>query len=218
MKYFDKDFLDFFKDLAANNNRDWFQANKKRYESSVKKPFEVFATDVIKAMQKTEKFPDIKPGNCIFRINRDIRFSKDKTPYKLNASAAVSKGGRKDVETPGMYVELGPEKFAMASGVYQPSKENLERIRKKIAKDPKKFYKLLEAPDFKKLWGELKGERNKILPPEFKKAAETCPYIFNKQFYYWVELAPSNITKDGLVETVMKYWKAGKDVGDYLMS
>ncbi|MBL7942870.1 MAG: DUF2461 domain-containing protein [Flavobacteriales bacterium] len=216
MKYFTTDFTAFFKDLAANNHRDWFTANKARYEASVKKPFEVFVTDLITALAKKDKSLKVKPGDCIFRINRDIRFSKDKTPYKLNASAAISAGGRKDMESPGIYVELGPEKMALAGGIYMPSKTSLENIRKAMARQPETFVKLLKAPAFKKNWGDLQGDRNKIIPPALRPVAEKCPYIYNKQFYFWTELSPSLITKPDLIERIVAYYTAGKDVSDFL--
>lgn len=216
MKYFTPDFLEYFKDLAANNNRDWFQTNKKRYESSVKKPMELFVSDLISEMKKHDKSIQIMPSDAIFRINRDIRFSKDKTPYKLNASAVVSRDGRKTDGASGVYVELGPEKLAMAGGIYMPDKEKLEAIRNGIARNPKGFMKVLSDKTFVKAWGELQGEKNKIIPAELKKVADVCPYIFNKQFYFWTELDSKMILSDKLMKTVMDHYIAGKQVGDFL--
>ncbi|MBX7051451.1 MAG: DUF2461 domain-containing protein [Flavobacteriales bacterium] len=216
MKYFNQDYLQFFKDLAANNNRDWFQANKKRYESSVKKPFELFVADLISELKKHDKSINIKPSDAIFRINRDIRFSKDKTPYKLNASAVISRDGRKTDGASGVYVELGPEKLALAGGIYMPDKDKLQDIRDGITKNPKSFMKVLNDKTFVKVWGELQGEKNKILPAEHKKVAEVCPYIYNKQFYFWVELDPKIILTDKLMKTVVDHYLAGKPVGDFL--
>ena len=216
MKYFTQDYLAFFKDLAANNNRDWFQANKKRYETSIKKPFELFVADLIKELKKHDKSINITPSDAIFRINRDIRFSKDKTPYKLNASAVISKDGRKTDGASGVYVELGPEKLAMAGGIYMPDKDKLLAIRDGIARNPKAFMKVLSDKTFVKVWGELQGEKNKVLSAEHKKVAETCPYIYHKQFYFWVELDPKMILSDKLVKTVVDHYLAGKPVGDFL--
>ena len=216
MKYFTDDFLAFFKDLADNNNRDWFAANKKRYETSVKKPFEYFVSDLIKSVSKLNKNINIAPSEAIFRINRDIRFSKDKTPYKLNSSAAIADGGRKNVASPGLYVELGPEKLALAGGIYMPDKEQLESIRSFIARDPKKLLKLLNDKKFASTWGDLQGEKNKIISPEFKAAAADCPYIFNKQFYFWTERKPSIITTDKLLPTIMEYYTLAIPLSKYL--
>ena len=216
MKYFDKDFLQFFKDLAANNDRDWFLANKKRYEKSVKKAMEIFVADLITEIRKDDKTLAIKPSDAIFRINRDIRFSKDKTPYKLNASAVVGPGGRKGMSAAGIYVELGPEKLGMASGIYSPDKDTLQKVRTVISQDPKGFMKVLADKKFKSVWGELQGEKNKILPPEFKAVAEDCPHIYNKQFYYWVELDPKLVESDKLMKIVMEHYNAAKAVNDFL--
>lgn len=216
MKYFDKDFLQFFKDLAANNNRDWFLENKKRYDSSVKKPMESFVIDLIKEVRKHDKSINIKPSDAIFRINRDIRFSKDKTPYKLNSSAAIGDGGRKSIGASGVYVELGPEKLGIAGGIYMPEKDVLHDIRSYLSKNPKGFLKILEDKNFKKTWGDLQGEKNKILAPEFKASADVCPHIYNKQFYYWKELNPKLITSDKLMETILEHYIASLPVSEFL--
>ncbi len=216
MKYFTPDFLLFFKELAANNNREWFQANKKRYETNVKKPMELFVGDLIQEVAKDDKAVSIPPAKAIFRINKDIRFAKDKSPYKLYTSAAVSRDGKKGDGAPGIYVELGPEKLGIAGGIYMPEKEMLHNIRTAIAKNPKAFLKLLADKDFKKYWKDIQGERNKILPPEFKKVAEECPYIFNKQFFHWVELDSKIITSDKLLKTVMDHYNAAKPMKAFL--
>ncbi|MEL6943413.1 MAG: DUF2461 domain-containing protein, partial [Bacteroidota bacterium] len=105
MKHFTPDFLNFFKDLRANNEREWFHANKKRYEQSVKIPFQAFIADVIEHASIFDPNILITPKDAIFRIYKDTRFSKDKTPYKLHASAVVSRGGRKDLTSIGIYLE-----------------------------------------------------------------------------------------------------------------
>lgn len=213
MKYFSPDFLQFFKELAANNNKEWFDAHRKRYEIGVKKSMEVFVADALKALYKNV---DVKPGECIFRINRDIRFSKDKTPYKLHASAVISNRGKKVEEVGGIYVELGPEKLALGGGAYQPDKEALLDIRDAIAAKPKEWLNALNHPDFKKYWGEIKGERNKVLPAEYKMLLKEVPTIANKQFYYWTELYPQIIVSDKLMDTVLEHYHAATAVRQFL--
>lgn len=216
MKYFSPDFLQFFKDLAANNNKDWFDANRKRYESNVKKPMEIFVAEALKEVYKNDKSLEVKPGECIFRINRDIRFSKDKTPYKLHTSAVISKTGKKVEGIGGIYVELGPEKLALAGGAYQPDKDALLDIREAIAKNPKALMKAVNDKAFAKHWGDIQGERNKVLPAEFKEVVDDCPYIANKQLYYWVELDSKIITSDKLMKTVVDYYTAATPVREFL--
>ena len=96
MAYFDTDYLEFFKELAGNNHKEWFDIHRKRYEQSVKIPMQVFVKDLILALKRIDKEIQIEPKDAIFRINRDIRFSKDKSPYKLQSSAIISKYGKKD--------------------------------------------------------------------------------------------------------------------------
>ena len=99
MAYFTNEYFAFFKELAGNNNKDWFDANRKRYEEHVKDPFKHFLQDLINAIKVLDDRIDLTPNQAGFRINRDIRFSKDKTPYKLNRSAIISPGGTKNKST-----------------------------------------------------------------------------------------------------------------------
>lgn len=216
MKYFTSDFFQFYKDLAANNNRDYFHSQKLRYEQSVKTPMEIFVGDLIKAIAKHDKRVNVAPSDCIFRINRDIRFSKDKTPYKLYSSVAVSAGGRKSMTDPGIYAELGPEAIRLGGGLYMPEKDVVMNMREAIAAKPKEFMKLLETPDFKKKWGELQGEKNKIIPAEMREAAEICPYIYNKQFFYWTELPAKHITSDKLLDIIMEHYTAALPLAKWM--
>ena len=124
MAFFTGDFLQFFIDLAPNNNKDWFDLNRKRYENSVKEPFKKFVQHMIDEIAKKDKaFKDIEAKDCIFRINRDIRFSSDKTPYKMNVSAVVAPEGKKSKAVNGVYFELSPEHVRVYGGVYEIDKE-----------------------------------------------------------------------------------------------
>jgi len=208
MAWFTPDFNMFFKDLAKNNNKEWFDANRKRYEESVKKPFEAFTSEVIKRIAKHDKTITIGPKEAIFRINKDIRFSKDKTPYKLNTSAIISPAGRKDHATPGIYFELGPESVKFYGGAYQPEKDQLEKIRTAILRDGKGFRKAIEGKAFTTLFGTVKGEVNKVLAPEFKAMMAKEPLIANKQFYVGAELPAKLVADAKLMEVLMDHYQA----------
>lgn len=212
---FTLDYLDFFKELAANNHRDWFQENKKRYENTVKKPFQQFVQELIEMVSKHEGEMDIQPKDCIFRINRDIRFSKDKTPYKLNCSAIVSPGGKKDKSYPGLYVEAGPEHLRVYGGVYMPDKEQTYDIREKILHKTKDFQALYLQKDFKKYFGEIRGEKNKRTETAFMKHSETEPMIMNKQWYWFSEMKPETIASESLVSEIEKRYMAMKPLLDF---
>ncbi len=208
MAWFTDDYNRFFKDLAKNNNKEWFDANRKRYEQSVKQPFEAFVAEAIKRIAKHDKSVSLEPKEAIFRINRDIRFSKDKTPYKLEASAIISSAGRKDHSVPGLYFALGPESTKFYGGCYMPDKEQLIRIREAIVRDGKGFRKVIGAKPFVALFGAVQGEANKVLPAEFKAHVAKEPLIANKQFYVGAEKPAKLVTDPKLMEVLMDHWLA----------
>lgn len=215
-QHFDKDFVKFMKDLAANNNREWFHENKKRYEGSVKKPFEGFVHELIDKVGKLDKSVKIEPKQAIFRIHRDIRFSKDKTPYKTNASAIIGKDGRKGMHSPGMYVQLGPEDVRVYGGLYMLDTKQLFKVRTYLSKNLKEFNKLLNGKKFKDAFETIRGEQHKKVPKEFADAIAEQPLLLNKSFYYFVKLKPSLIAKPELVKTVMDHYKIMQPMNAFL--
>lgn len=211
--FFTQDFLDFFIELAPNNNKDWFDIHRKRYENSVKEPFKHFVTHLIGKMAANDPvFKDLEAKDCIFRINRDIRFSKDKQPYKLQVSAVIAPEGKKSKAINGVYFELGPEKLRVYGGIYEIEKEDLYFVREGIAQNATAFKKLYSNPVFVKIYGEVKGEKNKIIPKEFKEAAEKEPLIYNKQWYFYSEFDAETILKENLDQLILDCYEAGKPV------
>ncbi|MCK5782591.1 MAG: DUF2461 domain-containing protein [Flavobacteriales bacterium] len=207
MTYFQKDFIDFFKELAANNNKEWFDANRKRYETVVREPFKVFVAKVIDEVHKDDPTTSIEPKDAIFRINRDIRFSKDKTPYKLHVGAVISPKGRKDTGNPGIYIELGPEHLGIFGGMWSPDKVQIDKIRKHIITNSSEFEKLISNSDFLKIFPEgIRGDKNKRLPKEYLDSAKKQELIFNKQFYYQAFINPEEIISENLIDTIMKHY------------
>lgn len=218
MSFFTKDFLEFFRELEQNNNRDWFHGNKKRYDASVKKPFNNFVEEMISRIHAVDPEVAIPAKDAIFRINRDIRFSKDKSPYKTHMAAVISREGRRNHAEPGLYFHLGADKVYLGGGAYQLDKQPLYNVRKTIAENTDEFQKLIEDKQFKKKFGGIKGEQNKVLPKEFKEAAETQPLIYNKQFYYMAELSPNVVVKKDLADRFMDYYLASRNMAEFLKS
>ncbi len=217
MKYFNQDFIDFFSELNKNNNRDWFNSNKQRYIESVKDPFYHFVEELIHNIHDDEKSINLTPKEAIFRIYKDVRFSKDKLPYKTTTSAIISPGGRKDFTTPGIYVEMDFNGIRFYGGAYFLEKNQLQNLREYIAGNLKQFQKLLNEKNFKSKFGELRGEQNKRIPKEFVEIAEQEPLMMNKQFYFVAELGPKKITSPTLVETLMKLYAIGKPMNKFLV-
>ena len=128
----------------------------------------------------------ITPKDAIFRLNRDIRFSKDKTPYKIHMAALISPGGKADKTTPAMYLQANHMDIRVYSGSHMLEKDQLYGVRKQIASNLDEFYKLISDKKFVQTFGEIHGERNKRLDPEFQKVFEKQPLLANKSFYYFV--------------------------------
>jgi len=214
-----KKFTSFFKELVANNNRDWFHANKKRFEQDVKAPFEELTEAVIEGMKKIDPEITVTPKECVFRIYRDVRFSKDKSPYKTHVAAVVGRGGRKDHTYPGVYFQIDGDSVSIAGGCWNPDKNRLYRIRQRIAEDPKAFRKLLNIKKFNDTFGGLdEKERNKIIPKEFREAAESVPEIYNKSFHYWKTYKGQKyVTDKALAKTIVDHYKAAKQFNAFLV-
>ena len=216
MQYFTEDFLDFFKELAANNHKDWFDENRKRYKNSVKEPFDHFVGDLILNIRKLDSRVLIEAKDATFRINRDIRFSPNKEPYKLDRSAVISSAGRKDHSVPGFYLSFGPEKTMFGGGAYFMPADKLASTRAYIAANQKEFTKVRSNPTFKKYFTEIKGEENKRLPKELQEAAEQEPMLYKKQLYYMTELEPEIILQDNLMDVALEYYNAARQFQDFL--
>ncbi len=213
MAFFEKDFLNFFIELAANNNKDWFDKNRSRYEQKVRDPFKEFVQHLITRVEQGDpRFKGLEAKDCIFRINRDIRFSKDKTPYKLMTSAVIAPEGKKSKSINGVYFELTPEHVRVYGGIYEIERDDLLAVREGISANQKKFKALYTAPEFVKTFGKILGEKNKILPPDLKTAAETEPLIYNKQWYFYTEFKPETILKDNLDEVILNCFRIGKPI------
>ncbi len=216
MAYFEPDFLDFFKELAANNHKDWFDDNRDRYHKIVKDPFKAYIADVINEIRKEDPKLGIEPSEAIFRINRDIRFSKEKIPYKNHVSAIVSRNGRKDKSYPGLYIQFDAEKASFFGGAYQLSPQQTAQMRQAIADNLTVFEKLLHADDFKSAYGKVHGEKAKRIPKDLQAKAEEQPLLFNKSLYYFTELPPETVLADDLLQTTMHYYYIGRPMMQFL--
>ncbi len=217
MNYFDKDYLAFFKKLAANNHKQWFDENRSTYEKIVREPFKSFVSDLIIAIHEEDTSIQIAAKDAIFRINRDIRFSKDKTPYKTFNSALISKTGRKDKAYPGMYLELSPEKLAIYGGVYMPDTQQIQKIRAFLQEHITTWQSLITNSNFKQYFGNIKGEKNKRIPSEFRETASDFPVLYNKQWYYQAELPAKTILQENLIETIVDYYQVSYPVQEFLI-
>ena len=176
-----RDTLDFLRDLRAHNDRAWFDQNRKRYDSA-RGSFELLVTELIILSGSFEDLGSVTADQCIYRIYRDVRFSPDKTPYKTNMGAVIGKGGRKTVGR-SYYLQIGPEgESFIAAGLYMPSKEQLELMRRAIASDSSPLRKILNKRDFKRYFSGLEGEQLKTAPQGYAKDHPDIDLLRYKQF------------------------------------
>jgi uncharacterized protein (TIGR02453 family) len=216
MSFFTEDYLNFFIELAGNNHKTWFDENRKRYEESVKKPFYAFTQHMIQKLAASDpQFAELQVKDCVFRINRDIRFSKDKAPYKLMCSAVVAPNGKKSKAVNGIYFELSPEHIRAYGGIYEIDKEDLELVREGIAANMDEFRAIYESKSFKKTFGEIHGEKNKILPAHLKESAQEENLIFNKQWYFYAEFPAETLLADDLDKQLLHCYEAGKPLEQF---
>lgn len=216
MKYFEKDFIDFFIELSQNNHKEWFDENRKRYEQIVKEPFKKFVGDLAAHLSQYDPQIELDPKHLIFRINRDIRFSKDKRPYKTFVSAVISKGGKKDKSATGLYFELSPDGIGIYGGAWNPDKTQLEDIRFYIVNHLNEFQKLLADKAYINNFGTLQGDKNVRIPKELQESVKKEPLIANKQFYHTNKLSVDLITSDHLIKKIEEQYLAMKAVNDFL--
>lgn len=176
-----KETLDFLKKLDKNNNRDWFNENKNAF---IKANDNVIAVtgDLIGRITKFDPaVVGIDPKSCVFRIYRDVRFSKDKSPYKTNLGAFVAPGGKKAM-SPGYYFHVQPGMFFAAAGKHMPDAAELLKVRNAIAKNTKDFLKIVEAKKFRDRFGDLDGDRLSKPPKGFPADHPAIEYLKLKSF------------------------------------
>jgi len=177
----DKNILEFLSDLSKNNNREWFAENKNRYEEA-RAAFLTLVDNLINSLSiKQPLFSQLKSKDVVFRIYKDVRFSKDKLPYKTQFGAYLAPGGRKS-PLGGYYLHVEPGNSFLAGGVYCPDSENLKAIRSEIYFNLAEFEKIIAQPTFKKLFGEIKGSKLTRPPKDFPKDFEGIEYLKFKDF------------------------------------
>lgn len=157
--------LQFTAGLKQNNNKPWFEVHRPDYTLARTK-FEEFVGALIVELSRTEPLGGLTPGDCIFRINRDLRFSKDKSPYKPYFGAYIAPGGRKS-RLLGYYVHLEPGNVMLAGGLYEPEPRQLTAFREAISRDSREFKHIISEPEFIRYFGGVGGDTLKTIPRGF---------------------------------------------------
>jgi uncharacterized protein (TIGR02453 family) len=208
--------LEFLAQLEKNNDREWFLKNKKLYEDA-KKEFESFVNTVIPAIAKfDESVRYVAAKDCMFRIFRDVRFAKDKSPYKTNMGAWISHAGRKS-PGPGYYIHLQPGGSFLAAGVYMPEPDQLKKIRKEIYYNVSEFTAILKDRKLKKYCDGLSDvEKVKLAPKDFPKDFPGIELLKHKHYTVSYPLRNEMIESDHFHEVVMLAFRAMLPFNNFL--
>jgi uncharacterized protein (TIGR02453 family) len=198
-----KELLVFLSDMTENNNRDWFNNNKDKF-LLLKAGFEKFIQSLIPEIYKID--PSIGPleaKDCIFRIYRDVRFSKNKDPYKNHFGANISKGGRKS-KNAGYYIHLQAGQSFLAAGAYMPEPEALKDIRYEIFEKNEKFRSIIDNKQFKNYFPKLEGEKLKTIPKGFPKEFEDIEFLKLKSFEIIHQISDNLLLSDDFDKYLLK--------------
>ncbi len=198
---FDNIFL-FLKKLQENNDRTWFQTHKEEY-SEARRTFEEFLTQFIGVLAKSDPmWEGLSPKQCMFRIYRDLRFSKDKTPYKTNFGAVITPEGRKSFYA-GLYLHLEPGNSFVGSGIYAPDSQILKAIRRKIFQEPERFQKIIKTPNFPPLYERGKLKR---IPKGFPRDFPQAELLKYKHYVASIPLQDAFWEQKNVIAELLKYY------------
>jgi uncharacterized protein (TIGR02453 family) len=210
---FSPELFAFLRELAANNDREWFTANKSRYVADVQEPALAFIEDV--GIRLPEVSPhliaDPRPtGRSLYRIYRDTRFSKDKTPYKTHTGIHFRHERSKDAHAPGLYLHLEPGRVFMGCGVWRPDSDTVRLIRTAIAASPKRWQGVVQDPAFAGRF-QLAGESLKRPPTGFDRDHPLIEDIKRKDFIAITDLTEADVTASGFLSRFLE--RCGESAG-----
>lgn len=199
--------LEFLKDLARNNHKEWMDDNKKRYLEAKENVIEL----VTEILSKTSSFDlslsSIEPKKALFRINRDIRFSKNKDPYKINFGAFLVEGGKKSGK-PGYYMHIQPGNNFLGGGIYQPSSEVLSKVRQEIDYNGKELKQIINSKKFKQTYSEPHtADQLKTAPKGYAKDHEYLELLQLKHYVYMRSATDQEVVSSQFSEKVTHDFK-----------
>ena len=210
-----KRIIDFLKKLNKNNNKEWFDANRKEYDEIKKYHIDLVNEFIARISKFDSKIADVEAKQCIFRINRDIRFSNDKTPYKTHFGAYIVEGGRKNWKS-GYYVHLEPNNSIIAGGLHLPQSDWLLKVRMAISERGNELTKLLNRASYKKYFGEFEGEKLKSAPRDFDKNDKYIELIKLKSFDIVYNYSDKIVCDtDNFIKDATEKFKIIKPINDF---
>jgi len=208
----------FLSDLSENNNRDWFNANKDRFEDDLREPALQFIRDFAPYLADISPYFRADPrrsGGSMFRVYRDVRFSKDKSPYKTYTGLQFRHEQGKDAHCPGYYLHLEPKQIFVGVGIWHPDGETLKMIREAIDAHPERWKKVSRAKAFTKVF-ELAGESLKRAPKGYDVDHPLIDDLKRKDFIAVTRLTQKQVTSAGFAKELARYCKTGSPLVEFL--
>ena len=208
--------IEFLSELQQNNNRDWFQSNKEYYLEA-KNEVETFVNHLIPALMKIDKtILPLTAKECMFRIYKDIRFSTDKSPYKINFGAYIARGGRKSI-FPGYYVHFENDNSFLSGGIYMPQPEVLKAIRKEIFENIDEFKSIIQNESFKKYFGAMDDESKlSRAPKDFPADFPDIDLLKFKNYFCIHPVKNKLVSSDKYLEYAINIFKAMLPLNKFL--
>lgn len=207
--------FDFLRDLVQNNNREWFQANRSRYDAAKSELCGVVER-VLTGLSPVEPLANTAVKDCIFRINRDIRFSKDKAPYKSNLAFAIGPGGRHSGRID-YYVQIQPgNQSFLGAGMWQPTPANLAKFRQEVDYNVDELKNIIEADEFKAYFPEIHGETLKVMPKGYPADHPEIDLLRRKELFFVHRYTDKDVLKPNFADEVIRGCRIIKPYCDFL--
>lgn len=213
------DYFKFFAELSANNNREWFNDNKDRFRASVQEPLAAFVEAMAPRLKKISKHFVADPrlnGGSVFRIYKDVRFSKDKTPYKTHGAVQFRHARGKDAHVPGFYVHLDPKEVFYGGGIWTPPSPALLKVREAIRDNGAGWKKATTGAAFNKRFGAVRGDSLTRPPRGFDADDPMIEDLKRKSFFAMAEAKPAAAKKASFCDDVEGAMKDARPMMKFL--
>lgn len=207
--------LEFLAELKENNHKEWFDANRDRYHEARDNFIDLVDHLIEGIVEFDPGLEGLEPKQCLFRINRDIRFSKNKNPYKINLAGYMARDGRKSPFA-GYYIHIQPGECFLGGGAYHPASPELKKIRSHIDMTAAELREITSDKKFEETFGELIGDSLKTAPAGFPKDHPQIDLIRRKDFFVTAPLTDQDVLSDGLVDKALNLFKLIFPLNDFL--
>jgi uncharacterized protein (TIGR02453 family) len=208
--------ITFLRNLAKNNDREWFTPRKAIFEEKVKRPMIELVAAVHREMMRFAPQYVGEPAKCVYRIYRDTRFSKDKTPYKTHIAAYLHRNGLSKDGAAGYYFAISPKELAIGGGLYMPPPEVLRAARHHIAANHEEFRATFDTRKVRKLLGDLHGDPMTRVPKGFAADHPAADLLKRKHWFFYAELDPKLAVTPGVLKEIVSRFEAMAPMVEFL--